>query len=354
MTWTCATVATREPDGCFADYVQHGLAILRRMRHDPTGAYHWEVDLGGRPCGDHAGASLAYGQAFAVLALSAAAGVLRSDEALAAAKGVFAWLERAHYDRQRGGFFEYVSLSGRPVTRSRTLRRHAIGGYKTSDTHLHLMEALVALHRLWPDSLLGRRIEELVALLTERWWLAPGHVHSRARLDCQPLSDAHSCGHDVEIAHLILEAAEVLGRPRDPFLFGRAKALLDCAIAESWDDAEGGFFDGDAQIHGPAEASKIWWVQAEALACVAALSAATSDPNWRALLDRQWQWIRDRQIDNKHGGWIEAVGRNGLAAGKTAKGHPWKEIYHEVRAALVLSRALGAGDSVLVREARSN
>jgi cellobiose epimerase len=209
------------------------------------------------------------------------------------------------------------------------------------------LEAFVELFRLWPDPVLRRRIEELIELIAVRWWIEPGRISGDAWLDNEPIPGKHSYGHDLSITHLLLDAADVLGRPEDPWLRGRAEALLQTALADSWDDGAGGFFDrqvGPGAVPGPA---KIWWVQAEGLACLAALSDAGGGRC--ELLERQWRWIAERQIDPVHGGWFETIGPDGHPIGDLSKGKPWKEIYHEVRAALVLAKGLGAPPEAILR-----
>jgi mannobiose 2-epimerase len=340
-TWVTSQVAAASGGGPYADYARHGLAMLARMVHPRTGTYRWELDAAGRSCGRFANRVHAIGQAFALYALVAAARALDSDEALSAAKRLFGWLEGHQRDRRYGGYFELTNLFGWPLLRSRRLKRHMTGWYKTFNSHLHLFEAFIDLYRLWPDPVLRQRIEELITLFTTRWWREPGRIYGKSERSGRPIPGIDSYGHDVEFAHLLLDAADVLGRAGDPVLVGKAKALLDTALAESW-DPQGGFFDPQSQDRSLGEPVKIWWVQAEGLACLAALQAATPDDRYRALLERQWHWITTRQIDPAFGGWFETVAPDGRVVGGDVKAHPWKEIYHEVRAAMVLAKALGS------------
>lgn len=355
MTWVSASIAEAGGGEPFRGYARHGLAMIERMVHRKTGTVHWELDDLGQPCGRFAKSVHAYGQAFAIYGLAAAAKALGSDAALDAAKRLFAWLDAHQYDRRYGGYFQLTTFWGWPLLRSRTLRRHLTGGYKTLDAHLHLFEAFIALYRLWPDPTLRRRLEELIGLFTLRWWFEPGRVHGQARRNCQPVPGKASHGHEVELAHLLLDAADALGRPGDPPLLARAQALVETALAQSWDAQEGGFFDPQSQHRSLAEPAKIWWVQAEGLAGLAALYRATGSARYLALLEQQWDWIRTRQIDAEFGGWFETVGRDGRVIGEEGKGKAWKEIYHEVRAAMVLAQALGSTpESMLIRPAGSD
>jgi mannose/cellobiose epimerase-like protein (N-acyl-D-glucosamine 2-epimerase family) len=139
---------------------------------------------------------------------------------------------------------------------------------------------------------------------------------------------------------LLLAAAEVLGC-RDPALIAYARGLVDAAIDEAWDEG-GGWFDPTAQAPSLTEPVKTWWVQAEGLASLAVLHQATAEPRYLALLQRQWDWISNRQIDPLHGGWFESVAADGRVIGSDAKGTMWKDGYHEGRALMIAAASLGA------------
>ncbi|MDB5699635.1 MAG: N-acylglucosamine 2-epimerase superfamily [Alphaproteobacteria bacterium] len=343
MTWLAATVAAGG-DTAFRRYARHGVAALGRMVHPESGALHWESDRFSRPCGRYARHFHAYGQAFAIFGLAAAAKVLGSQAALAAAQRIFAYLDDYHHDQDNGGYFEVTNLAGRRVLWGSWRMKHdAIGtrfGLKSQNTHLHLLEAFTELYRIWPDARLGLRLEELLALFQNELRQEPGRRFCFVWPDWRPVPGGGSYGHDVELAHLLLAAAEALGRRHDPALLARAKALVDAATDESWDEA-GGLFDAQAQDRSLTAPVKTWWVQAEALASVAALHQATAEPRYLALLRAQWDWIASRQIDPLHGGWFESVAADGRPVGSDAKGKMWKDGYHEGRALIRTAAGLG-------------
>lgn len=343
MTWLAATVAAGGDDA-FRRTTRHGVAALGRMIHPESGALHWESDRFSRPCGRYAKQFHAYGQAFAIFGLAAAAQALGSAAALDAAQRIFAYLDDYHHDRDNGGYFEVTNLAGRRVLwGSWRLKHDAIGtrfGLKSQNTHLHLLEAFTELYRIWPDPRLEGRIEELLALFQNQLRQEPGRRFSFVWPDWRPLSGAGSFGHDLELAHLLFAAAEALGRSRDPTLLTYARALVDAAVDEAWDEAGGGF-DPAAQEPSLTEPAKTWWVQAEGLASLAVLHQATAEPRYLALLQRQWDWIANRQIDPLHGGWFESVAADGRVIGSDAKGTMWKDGYHEGRAMMVVAANLG-------------
>jgi mannobiose 2-epimerase len=223
------------------------------------------------------------------------------------------------------------------------LKHDAIGtrfGLKSQNTHLHLLEAFTELYRIWPDAQLGGRIEELLALFQNQLRQEPGRRFSFVWPDWRPIIGAGSFGHDLELGHLLLAATEALGRRHDADLLAYAQGLIDAAIDEAWDEA-GGWFDPTAQQPSLTEPTKTWWVQAEGLASLAVLHQATAEPRYLALLQRQWDWISNRQIDPIHGGWFESIAADGRVIGSDAKGSMWKDGYHEGRASMIAAASLG-------------
>lgn len=329
MVWVCATAASERPE--FATYARHGLDFLQRMAR-PDGAFAWEADRNGLATTDEVHA---YGLAFAIYGLAAAARHLGDGASLRAARGAFEYLERVHRDERYGGYFE-VSLEGRPKLTGEG--GHAIGddyGQKSQNTHLHLMEAYAELLRAWPSDLVRERLRELVEILAERLFTpeAPGgHLTLFAHPDWTPVSREVSFGHDIEAAHLLLDAADALGY-EDEAILARACALADHTLAHGWDPVGGIFYGG---VGGTVDdRRKNWWAEAEALLGFATLAARTgAERYWRATAET-WAWIRDHQIDRVHGGWCEEADQPEMP-----KGHPWKAAYHDGRALLFTARLL--------------
>ena len=348
MVWFCATVAPLREE--FADYARHGLRfILERMRLDD--AFSWSIDANGSTTEEiHA-----YGLSFALYGFAAIVRHMGDIDAHEAADRIADYLERVHRDPVNGGYFE-ASVGGKPKLQGEG--GDTIGtsyGQKSQNTHLHLMEAYAELSRARPGSSVGRQLEETIDILTNRLFVATphgGHLTLFTHADWTPASTDVSYGHDIEAAHLLLDAEDELQslrlflskhyrikeREESPVL-GRARALADHTLAKGWDAEHGGVFNlGDAE--GPTDRSKVWWVQAEALLGFATLWKRTGEACYADALARTWEFIRDRQIDPEHGGWYEEAGRP-----ERPKGHAWKAAYHDGRALLFTARLL-RGDSL--------
>ncbi|MGV3614745.1 MAG: AGE family epimerase/isomerase [Fimbriimonas sp.] len=336
MTWVAATMA-EAGDAAYAEYARHGLRILADRFIDESGAVRWSLADDPEAVQRHA-----YGHSFALYALAAVARALRSEEALALAQSVFGYLEASHYDPEFGGYFEVTDLEGRPVLTGEG--KDAIGtpyGWKSQNTHLHLLEAYAELYRAWPDARVAKRLEELLGFFLRELYVPDGWLHVYVKRDWQPIAGPVSHGHDVEAAHLILDAARTLGR-LDAEVRRVSLSLIDYAMRTGW-HAAGGFFYTGSPGGDIVDDTKNWWAQAEGLLGLAAVYDLTHDRRYADALLLQWRWIRDRQIDPVHGGWYESVAPDGTVRPPLAKGHAWKAAYHDGRALLVTLRLLRSG-----------
>ena len=344
MTWLTATVAasgTVDPDR-YAGYARHGLREIADRFVNADGSFAWSLDRERVSAGSHHEERHAYGHSFAIYALAAVAKVLDSEGALDLAKGAFVYLEASHHDPIDGGYFEASDSDGR-VIRDRG-GRDAIGtpyGLKSQNTHLHLLEAFTELYRVWPDMQVRARLEELLELFLGQLYVADGWLHVYVESDWTPVPGAVSHGHDVEAAHLILDAATALGQV-DARVINAARGLIDYALRTGWHEAGGFFYSGTPEGK-VVDDTKNWWAQAEGLLGLAALFDQTGDPRYAEALAGQWRWIRDHQIDKVHGGWYESVAPNGEVLPSFAKGHAWKAAYHDGRALLFTARLLRQG-----------
>lgn len=333
MIWVCASVAAYRPK--FAEYARHGVRFLEERM---DGGLVWSLDPEGRASTERH----AYGIAFAIYGLAAAARHLDDANALAMAQRLYAYLRESHEDREWGGWFEASDAQGRAILEGEG--GDAIGtpyGQKSQNTHLHLMEAFTELYRAWPDPSVGSDLSTLLQIFTDELFAKPGHLRLFVYRDWKPASTDVSYGHDIEAAHLMLDAADVYnappeGRERDdaPDVLPAALALGEQTLVKGWDPRDGGiYYAGNAD--GATDRAKNWWAQAEALLGFATLWSRTGDERYGRAMAEEWAFIQNHQIDREHGGWFEEVGRPEMP-----KGHAWKAAYHDGRALLFTARLL--------------
>jgi len=356
MTWVAATLAgvpgPRQEE--FAQTARHGAEYVSGLFIEPTtGAVRWKIDKADRPREEGSREGHAYGASFAMYALSAVHRALGDPQPLEEAKKIFGWLEQFVHDGEHGGYFECVSSHGKPVLTPPKQVRGRIGdeidtpyGLKSQNTHLHLLEAFSELAKSWRDPLLLTRLRELKEILEDRLYDPAGWLQTFTKPDWTPVPDRVSYGHDIEAAHLLIDAAVTLDGVIDDKTAQRARSLVDNTLLFGMDREYGGFFSNGTEGGRPLLRSKNWWTQAEALlgiAVAATLPDAPVDEYLDALI-ATWAWVRDYQIDAEFGGWFEMVQTDGSPAEpedhKDRKGHMWKAAYHETRALVETAKIL--------------
>jgi mannobiose 2-epimerase len=348
MTWVAAQIAMRRPaaQGAYLEWARHGVAILRDSLWDPEyGGFYWGVaDDGGVSPRFGEGKHL-YGVSFCIYGAAAAHAASGDDDALELAREAFRWVDRHAHDAEHGGYHEALRRDGTPLTRESFTdadRRSSPFpiGYKSMNTHIHLLEAFTELYAIWPDATLRARLEELLDLVRDRVAVEPGVLNLYFTPDWRPVPDHDSYGHDVETGYLLLEAAHALGRHQDPPTERMARLLVDHALEHGWDDRLGGFLREGTTFHAE-DPRKEWWTQFEGLNALLLMHELHGDEDgryFRAFVE-QWRFIQHYQVDAERGGVYTLVGAAGEVV-EASKAHDWKAAYHDARALLNVSERL--------------
>lgn len=342
MTWVAAQVVIRYPELAeqFRDYTRHGLALLDKRMWDPqAGGLFWGLDESGQPKEPYGTEKHVYGIAFALYAASAACEATRDAAALELAQRTFRWLDRHAHDARHGGYFEALDRAGTPILAPPGPQRQLdlLGtqyGYKSMNSHIHLLEALTALHRVWPDPLVKQRLAEMLAVVRDKVAVEPGCLNLYFTPDWRALPDHDSFGHDIETAYLLMEAAGELGGSIDERTRSVARQLVDHALQWGWDDKQGGFYDKGAAFSIAWGREKIWWTQAEGLNALLLMHEhfGRQSPAYFKTFLRQWDFVWNHQIDHLNGGWFASVSPEGIPKPGQAKATIWKAAYHDGRA----------------------
>ncbi len=358
MTWTAAAFALDSPERRdeFAAYARWGVECLdRTIRDRDFGGFHWSVGLDGQVDPKLGTEKHVYGTAFVLYAASKAFEATHDPKALQVARDAFDWLETKAHDPKDGGYFEALTREGVPITtwdaaRPTSQRTDRIGvyyGFKTMNSHIHLLEAIAEFYRVEPTPPVRARLEEVLAIVRDKIAAAPGALNLYLSADWHAAPAHDSFGHDVETAYLLVEASEILGRPDDPATWTVARSLIDHALDWGWDAKDGGFYDkGDVFNGKPYDTTKVWWTQAEGLNALLVFHqkyGRETDRYWDAFR-LQWEFIDRHLIDPVHGGWFYETTIDGTLIGDGSKASPWKVNYHTGRAMLNVSRLLGEID----------
>jgi mannobiose 2-epimerase len=355
MTWTAAAYAefnaTRRDE--YIGYARAGIEYLDRvMRDTERGGFSWVLDLQGKVDAKLGDEKHVYGTAFVLYAASKAFEVTRDPRALQVARDTFDWLEGHAHDPEHGGYFEAFRRDGTPILIwdenapiSRRLDRlGTYYGFKSMNSHIHLLEALAEFQKIEKSALAKTRLAEVHAIVRDRIAAEPGGLNLYLTRQWQATPAHDSFGHDIETAFLLVEAAHALGVPDEPKTLHMARRLVDHALEWGWDTEHGGFYYKGEAFGGEAfDQHKDWWTQAEgwnALLLMHLKFGATTDRYWQAFR-KEWAFIEGHLIDPEHGGWYMETSREGKLLGDGRKASQWKANYHTARAMMGVATMLG-------------
>jgi cellobiose epimerase len=344
MVWLSARLMREGRGGsAMAEAARQGYRFLLDKMWDPEfGGFYWEVDRTGTRV-VHANKHL-YGQAFGLYAIAEYARATRDRAAAADARRLFDLIEAKAHDSANGGYREFFARDWGPAPPE---ARPYLGGtadLKLMNTHLHLMEALTALYLADPSPRVAMRLFELITIQSNTVVRkAIGACTDQYAADWTPMLDAAaaraSYGHDLENIWLLADALDALGQPVAPLrdLFTQ---LFAYALANGYDDANGGFYDSGPLGQPADRRDKIWWVQAEALVSALTMYRLTGDPQYARVYLKTWAFADTKQTDWTTGEWHPTVTADGRATGE--KANRWKAGYHNGRAMLEALRILRA------------
>jgi len=310
--------------------------LMSRFWDTEYGGLYWMADAEGRPLSVR---KQIYGQAFGIYALSEYARATGDEEALRKAIVLFGVMDDHSHDPEHKGYFEAYTCDWRLETDLR-LSEIDMNEKKSMNTHLHVMEALTNLLRVWDDALLRERQAELIEVMMEHI-VNPHTCHLITFFDerWHPRSDHISFGHDIEASWLLVEAAEVTGERRlieatRPLAVRMAQAVYDEALAP-----DGGLLY-EATPHGITQSQTEWWTQAEAVVGFLNAYQISGAPHFLDVALRCWDYIEKHLIDREHGEWFRAVARDGAVKADEPKVSFWKCPYHNGRACMEMIERL--------------
>ncbi|MDZ7292215.1 MAG: AGE family epimerase/isomerase [candidate division KSB1 bacterium] len=354
--WTTSQAARFYKDDRYRRIAEHGFHFLKdKMWDDRYGGFYMLRDRKGGPVDySYQDEKRAYGNAFAIYALASYYAMSGDTSALNLAQKTFAWLEKHSHDPEYGGYFDQMARDGSWLRKNRTQAWDSPSiGWKNQNSSIHLLEAFTELYRVWPDSLLRQRLVEMLKVIRDTIVTPQGYLTLFLKRDWTPVSfrdsseairranyyyDHVSFGHDVETAYLLLEASHVLGLKSDTITLAVAKKMVDHALANGWDEQNGGFYEAGYYFPGSdtlaiINAAKTWWVQAEGLnALLLMAKLLPQEKKYGEAFRKQWAYINKYLIDHEHGEWYEEGLDMSPGQRKAPKARDWKVNYHNGRA----------------------
>jgi mannobiose 2-epimerase len=355
--WTCSQAALFFKDTKYEKIAEYGFNTLQDHMWDSTfGGFYsstrkdWSLSENEEEI-----EKTAYGHAFSIYALAAYYDISGNPAALDLAQQTFHWLEKYSHDPVNKGYFDILMKDGSwKFTDTSYIPDGKVdrAPWKDMNSSIHLLEAFTGLYKVWPDSLVRLRLEEMFYIVRDTIIQSEGYMALHLTRDWQPISFADSTetfiienfhydhisfGHDVETAFLLLEASHVLDFKNDASTLGIAKKLVNHSLTTGWDKKKGGFYYGGYYFAGSEDLSivdetKQWWVQAEGLNTLLLMSKLyPEDAMYHQMFLKQWNYINKYIIDHEHGGWYSR-GLDKNPGGKTApKANIWKVNYHTMR-----------------------
>jgi cellobiose epimerase len=370
--WTSSQAALFYNDSSYTKYAQHGVDFLINHMWDKKygGFFNIRSRKGEYLDQSYKNEKRAYGNSFAIYGLTSYFNLTKDTIALDYAKKTFLWLEKYSHDRKNGGYIDILDQDGTWVSRKKNTpgEDQAVAAWKDYNSSIHLLESFTELYKVWPDSLVKARLQEMLFLIRDTFVGNKGYLTLYFTEDWKPVSirdssnsfirqysfiDHVSFGHDVETAFLMLEASNALGLQNDSKTLKVAKELVDHSLAAGFDKRYGGFFYEGFYFKGAdtitiINKEKSWWVQAEGLNALLMMSKIfpNDDQYYKAFL-KQWEQIEKYVIDPENGDWfISGLDYNPEA--KTApKASIWKANYHNGRALMNCLRMLKGENEVV-------
>ncbi|MGH7551299.1 MAG: AGE family epimerase/isomerase [Gemmatimonadota bacterium] len=334
---------------------RHGFRYLREVMWDrDSGGWFHRLDRAGEPL--EADTKHTHGAAYALQACAAVYRASGDSSALDLACDAFEWLEAHAHDRFDGGYFGLLARDGTVILDASRLpwdsELDTIGtpvGLKDLNVHSDLLEALIHFHGVRPVPTVAERVKELVSVICDRALTSGGALAYLFQPNWRPVPHLVRFGTGLQTIHRLISAGRVVD-DLEP-LARIAHRIARHALEVGWDRDRGGFcFAAPATAptaiegHDVFVRRKSWWVQAEGLRAMLALSALQpQDADYAPYFHRLFDLLKRDFLDQRYGGmyatgldhlprWRRKLGRAAAPSDHQRKGTEWKDASHDGRA----------------------
>ena len=338
ILWFFSNAYTLLKDESLLGEAEHGFDFLREYCVDKeNGGIFWSVQYDGKP---EDTAKHTYNQAFAIYALSSYFEASGDEKALSMAKELFQVIENRCTDKV--GYREAFDREFREIKNDK-LSENGVIAQKTMNTLLHVFEAYTELYRVSWMPEVKKRLMWILDTFVDKIY-NPGLHRQEVFFDSEMNSiiDLHSYGHDIETAWLIVRGVEILGEKKyEEKMTPVTKDLTEQIYQVA--------FDGRSLANecekGVVDATRIWWVQAEAV--VGFLNGWQKNSGQEKYLkaaQNEWEFIKEYVIDKRSGSeWFREVTKDGVPFPESPIVEPWKCPYHNGRMCFEVIKRNGGG-----------
>lgn len=309
--------------------------LLEHFDDPEHGGVFWELACDGEPIN---GKKQTYAICFFIYGLCAYFEASGNRDALRKARAYADTIEQHARDSRHGGYLEAFARDWKPIDDYR-LGQGDLNVPKTMNTHLHLLEAYSALHRVAPSADTAGRLTRAIDLLCSRIFdRKTGHLRLYFDVAWNNQATIVSYGHDIEASWLLWEAGQLLDETGPSGELRFVVERLARACLEEGIGAAGQVCDEYNVVTRRRSEDAVWWVQAEALVGFLNAYRLVGDPRYRDTCDGIWRYVCEQLIDRAGGDWHWSPTERPYRAGF------WKGPYHTGRAMLESLRLLEAID----------
>jgi cellobiose epimerase len=360
ILWTFSAAAMLKRNAEYASIADKAYKVVTEDFGDKEfGGYYMELSPDNQVAND---IKHTYAQAFVIYSLCKYYELRPLDSVMQKIRGFFILLEEKTKDPENTGYRESFTRDWKIYSENRMADNNEP---KSMNTHLHVLEALAALYKVWNDPKVELRLTELMNLFLEKIIRKNGHFgifFDEAFNETNPSGGICSFGHDIEGSWLLWEASEILGNYK---ILDKMRPLV-VKIVDNIEhlavDKDGGLFLESTRFGSHIKTNKHWWQQAETLVGFMNAFEMTGDKKYWETVKLSWNFIDTYLIDHERGEWYTKLNRLGVPYlvepeddpspyyRNDRKIDPWKCPYHNGRAMMELIKRIDLMLNKLINE----
>jgi len=342
--WSFSEAYRRYPDPAYQNMAAECLKFLREKMWDKEhGGYYFMVSREGKVVDS---TKQLNPMSYVMEGLAEYALAFHDNQAAKEALDLFQVIDRHAHDDKYGGYRIAFTADWQFIKDYKDGPNGAGSfGRKSYDWHLGLVEALATLYDVTGDRQVRARLEELLDLFANKIIdsdIGYGRYYFHddwSVADRDGDSKESEYGLDLEASWLMTEAAERVGRQRDPAIRRASLALVDHALRHGFDKEHGGVYRYGPATEPARNRDMEWWQQCEALVAFLNAYQITGNAKYWQAFDLEGRFFMERFVDHQYGEVYTAISHDGKIDDE--KVGPWKAPYHVTRACLEVISRLG-------------
>ncbi|MEO0571958.1 MAG: AGE family epimerase/isomerase [Bacteroidota bacterium] len=328
ILWTFSRANNFYGDGQYEKECERAFTyLLNHFKDVEHGGVFWEVDYKGKPTNKR---KQIYAQAFCIYALSEFYKYSKKAAALEWAMELFSFIEEKAYDNALGGYHEAFGEQWEFIEDVR-LSKKDLNAPKTTNTHLHLLEAYTTLFEITKDIRVKNALERLMQLFQDKLFGEEGHLKLFFSKDWKEQSTEISFGHDIEAAWLLILASRTINTKNYIKTFEKIGVVVANTFLKKALDDEFGVINAQDRVTMKMDTDLHWWPQIEAMVGLVYIWKITKDNTYLDYALKIWQFTQKYIIDHRNGEWFFRVNAEGKPYEEENKVGPWKCPYHNGR-----------------------